>query len=281
MANLINVILLSMGMTDVGWSQDAPGQFGCLIEPDVVLDISSPVDGVIASVDVERGDVIQANQIVFRLEAGNQQAELNEARARAESDTAISLEQVRVNYARQRFERLEELQRSKLVPAQERDEAKLEAEQARLELQQALDNKRFAGLQMERARIALEQRTVRSPIDGIVTDRFLSAGEYVKERPVLKIARIDPLRVEVVLPAERFGTLQSGMQAEVTPLLSGLQSYKAEVSQVDPILDTASGMFRISLRLPNPEHRIPGGVECRVHFGEQLSFAGPENYSGQ
>ncbi|MBI5041272.1 MAG: efflux RND transporter periplasmic adaptor subunit [Gammaproteobacteria bacterium] len=240
--------------------------FGCLVEPDVVLNVSSPVDGVIAAVDVERGDRIHVDQVLFRLESATEEAALSEARARAESQAGIALQQAQVTYARRRLARLEELHRSKSVSAQERDAAQLEAQLAELELQKARDDKRFAELQSARAKVALDRRTVRSPIDGIVTDRFLAAGEYVKERPVLKIARIDPLRVEVVLPAEQFGSLQPGMSAEVTPLLTGAKPSAAEVTQVDPILDTASGMFRVSLRLPNPEHAIPGGVECTVRF---------------
>lgn len=245
---------------------EPPQQFGCLIEPDVVLNVSSPVDGVIATVEVERGDRVQAGQVLFRLESATEEAALAEARARADSTAGIDLQQAQVAYTQRRLARLEELHRGNSVSAQERDAAQLEAQLAGLEVQKARDDKRFAQLQFERAKVALDRRTVRSPIDGIVTDRFLAAGEYVKERPILKLARIDPLRVEVVLPAEQFGTLRTGLRAEVTPALTGAKPQAAEITQVDPILDTASGMFRVSLKLPNPEHAIPGGVECTVRF---------------
>jgi len=61
------------------------------------------------------------------------------------------------------------------------------------------------------------------------------------------------------------------MQAQVVPLRDGVPARVAEVSRVAPILDTASGMFRISLNLPNPEHRIPGDTECTVQFDNMLS----------
>ena len=42
--------------------------------------------------------------------------------------------------------------------------------------------------------------------------------------------------------------------------------YQARVTAVDPVIDAASSMFRLRLELPNPNHQIPAGLNCRVRF---------------
>ena len=94
----------------------------------------------------------------------------------------------------------------------------------------------------------------------------MSPGEVVDEDTILRIAQIDPLRVEVVLPAARFGTVQKGMKAAVVPEMPGDQIHVAAVSLVDLVIDAASGTFGARLELPNPDHSIPGGLHCQVRF---------------
>jgi len=49
--------------------------------------------------------------------------------------------------------------------------------------------------------------TIRSPVDGVVVERYMSPGDHIagiKDQPVVNLAQIDPLNVEVILPAEQF-----------------------------------------------------------------------------
>ena len=57
--------------------------------------------------------------------------------------------------------------------------------------------------------------TIYSPINGVVMERFLSPGEFVEDQPVLKLAQIHPLYVEVFAPVELLGTIKVGMPADV------------------------------------------------------------------
>ena len=56
------------------------------------------------------------------------------------------------------------------------------------------------------------------PVDGIVVERNMSPGEYAHEQsPILTIAEIDPLNVEVFVPISMYGTIAEGTPAEVRP----------------------------------------------------------------
>ena len=83
----------------------------------------------------------------------------------------------------------------------------------RLELEQAREQKRLAALELKMALEALMRRSITSPISGVVLDRFMSPGEVVEDQKILTVAQIDPLRVEVILPASRFGSIVVGTRA--------------------------------------------------------------------
>ena len=82
---------------------------------------------------------------------------------------------------------------------------------------------------------------------------------------MLSVARLDPLRVEVVLPAERFGTFAPGDGAWIEPELGG-EALAATIERVDPLLDTRSGTFGVRLLLANPDRTVVAGQRCTVRF---------------
>ena len=112
----------------------------------------------------------------------------------------------------------------------------------------------------------LDRRTIYSPISGIVVERSMSPGERVDQETILKVAQIDPLRVEVILPSAMFGSIDTGARATVVPEIPGDTVHVASVTIVDRVVDSASGTFGVRLQLPNPDHAIPGGVHCQVRF---------------
>ena len=121
--------------------------------------------------------------------------------------------------------------------------------------------------ELDLAEARLGERAVRSPVDGVVTDRYVSVGERVEERALVRIATLHPLRVEVVLPNTLYGTVRPDMSADVQPDLPGFGVLRAKVTRVDKVLDAASNTFRVRLELPNANHAIPAGMRCKVSFG--------------
>ena len=119
---------------------------------------------------------------------------------------------------------------------------------------------------MEVTRAILQQRTIRSPVNGVVVERMLSAGEFVERDPILSIAQIHPLRVEVAVPLDRYGQIKVGMTGRVEWEAAIGEAHAATVTVVDPVVDAASGTLGVRLELPNPAGRLPAGTKCRVSF---------------
>ena len=70
----------------------------CVVMPSAVVDVSSGVSGRVETIDVERGDTVQAGQIVAALESGVEQANLALAQTRADLDTEIRLRKARLEF---------------------------------------------------------------------------------------------------------------------------------------------------------------------------------------
>ena len=238
----------------------------CVIEPNKLVDVSSAVSGVMDTLQVKRGDTVKKGQVLATLESRVQKATVELARARADRDQLIKARRARSDFTKRRLERNRELYRKNLVSAQVVDETETEAILADLELGEALEERRIAELELIRAQESLETRTIRSPFDGVVIDISVEPGESIADRPLLKIARIDPLNVEVIAPVQLLGKIKKGMKAKVVPEEPIGGQYTAEVMIVDQVVDAASGTFGIRLELPNPKNALPAGLRCQVNF---------------
>ena len=115
----------------------------------------------------------------------------------------------------------------------------------------------------------LALRTIRSPVNGVVVEVMRKAGEFgaiTFKDPIMKLAEIDPLHVEAILPASMYGKVKRGQRAVVVPETAIGGRYEIPVSIVDPVIDAASGTLGVRLELPNRKGAIPAGVRCRVQF---------------
>jgi RND family efflux transporter MFP subunit len=244
---------------------------GCLIEPSRMADVGSPVVGVLEEVKVERGDRVTKGQVVAILRADVERAQVGVAQSRARADADLHAALKAHEFAQKKRERTEDLFNKEFVSSQALDQAVAEAQVAEARLRQAREQTRHSGKELQLADAQLEQRTIRSPIDGIVVERFRDNGERVEERPILKVVTIDPLRVEVVLPAAYYGRVQPGLGATIQPDLASLPAVQGKVTLVDHVIDPASNTFRARLDLPNPDGKVPAGLRCKLQFPNEVS----------
>jgi len=213
-------------------------QLSCLLEPSQQVDISSQAPGVVNVVHMERGDQVRKGQKLLELDSAIQNAAYVTAKARA-------------SFAKRKVARNKNLLEKKLLSDLERDELLTEAELARLML--------------EEAQALVKQRTVYSPINGVVVQKNISVGEYVGSEPVAKLVALDPLYVEVIMKSDVYGSLVNGMTVEVQPERDG-RRYEGKIKIVDKIIDAASGTFGVRIELPNPDFILPAGLKCQAFF---------------
>ena len=265
-----------------GWcGASEPAAFGgdlpCVMKPYQEVAVGAPVEGIIQTVAVDRGDWVTKGQPIVLLESSVEEATVDLAKAKAEAEAAIKSAQAKVAFSTRKLERALDLYKTHSIAKHEVDEAQTEKVLAETAFLEATENRRIAELEWQRAVAARDLHRILSPLTGVVVERLLTPGELVRQTPVLTLAQIDPLRVEVFAPLSWLGKLTPGMTAEVRPEGNGGMTYKARVTIVNQVVDSVSGTFGVRLELPNPGHLLPAGLVCTatIHLPQELEKGTP------
>ena len=238
----------------------------CVINPYRVVDISSPVAGVIERLYVERSQPVADGQVIAQLEASVERANVDLARYRAGVESEIELGRVNINFDRLRKKRIESLLQESNVSRENADQIEREVQLSQWKLKQATELAEIRQLELRKAQVQLAQKSITAPFDGFVLDIFKYRGEYVEDQAIVRLAQLDPLVIEAIVPMENFGSIEPGMQADVMPEILLEERLRGEVIAVDRIGDTASNTFGVKLSIANPDNRIPAGLKCIAKF---------------
>jgi RND family efflux transporter MFP subunit len=242
--------------------------YDCLIEATQTVDIRSPVEGLIESISVRRGDSVRKGQVLVTLQSGAERAAVDSAMARAQAVGELNAALAKLANAERKENRNADLIKQNFVSAAAVDDAKAERELAQSQVTAAREALRIADHEHKRSAEVLQLRQLRSPLTGVVVKRFMHPGEFAStniREPILKLAQINPLHVEVLLPAEQFRSIRIGHKAMISAETGGPKR-EATVSVVDRVIDGGSGTFGVRLLLPNADNAFPAGAKCSVDF---------------
>lgn len=253
----------------------SPPGLDCMIQPHLVVQVGTAAPGVIQSVRVDRGDLVRKGQPVVLMKSDVERAALAVARERASQVGELKSARGATDLAEREAQRAAQLVDENFVSRTYFDRQRAEVQVAAGRGEQAQERIRLAQREVDLASAQLSQRTVVSPIDGVVVERFVAPGEYVEQKPVLRIAAVDPLRVDVLVPAAQFGRVAVGSRAQVVPDLLDRRAHTATVTSVDRVVDAASNTFRVRLELPNPGGALPPGLRCKADLSLAVAPAGP------
>ncbi len=242
----------------------------CMIQPHQIVQVGSAAPGVIDKILVERGDMVQWGQPLVQLQAGVERAALAVARERALQEGEMKVAAGSAELAQRELQRARELHAESFVSQTYLDKQRAEAQVAGGRTEQAGERRKLAQREVDLAAAQLAQRSIKAPMAGVVVERYMSPGEFVDQKPILRLAAIDPLRVDVLVPATVFGQVSTGMVAAVVPELLNTQVHSATVKTVDRVIDAATNTFRVRLELPNPGGTLPAGLRCKVDLGLKL-----------
>lgn len=219
--------------------------------------VSSRANGVVAERRVDIGDTVKAGDVLVTIEAPEVEQELLRARA-ATDQTKARLELARVS-----LERADSLVGKGHVSEQTVDERRAAKMTADADLAAAL-------AEVKRLEEVLRLQTIRAPFDGTVVARQVERGDKVSGESgqqggyLLRIARLDELRIEIDVPQSSSLLVQTGAQAKVAFAELPDETLSARVVRTAGLIDQSSGTMRAELIMPNPEKRIPAGLNGQV-----------------
>lgn len=259
-------LFVSLALVAVPAIAQSSQPLGCLIEPQDTADLGTPVIGIVEQLNADRGDLVSKGQVLAVLRADVERAATQVARSRSAANAELQAAMSNRTFAEQKFKRTQDLVARNFLSQHALDEASNDLKIAEQRVAQAREQLKVWGQELGMAEAQLSLRELKSPFDGVITERYLSLGERMEEKPIFRIAQIDPLRVEAIVPASLFGTIEPGTTASIKPDLASIPTQSATVTQIDRVIDAASNTFRVRLSLPNPDHRIPAGLRCKIEF---------------
>ena len=213
--------------------------------------LSPRVDGLVARVRVDAGDVVRAGEPLLELDAAL--ARLALERSRAENANA----QVRVDEAARLLGEARRLAEQQHVSATE-----IAAREAALALAEA---ERAAARAAEREQAELVERHVLpAPFDGVIVRRLTEAGEWVtRGTPVLELVAIDRVRLDVQAPQERYADIAEDAEVTVRPDAQPGLELPARIAARVPVAGEAGARsFLVRILIDDAEHRLLPGTSA-------------------
>lgn len=237
----------------------------CLLRPRHLVQLGSPVFGLLTGVFVDRAETVKQGQVVAKLDTTVEEMQLALDRFRSTNTTQVEAAQADMAWNQRELARRQQLAGNMFSKANDIDEVATKVEQDRIAIRKAQSDLDVAKREADRSQAQLDLKILRSPVNGVITEIKLSPGEFIYETtPIMTIAQVDPLMIDLVMPSDRYRAVKVGMIGEVHLNQPIDQTLPARVDAIDPVVDPASDTFRVRLLLPNPGNAIPAGIRCSV-----------------
>lgn len=233
--------------------------------------ISAKVKGYVGKVLVDRGDQVNAGQLMARLEAPEVVAQLGNAEAKvSETEAKLIEQQARSRASRLTYKRLKETSQTKgAVSANELDMA-----YARMMSDSALTTSAKGALQAAKAlltshRQLVDYLSVKAPFDGIVTERNISPGALVGPAegnglPMYVVEDRSKLRLTVPVPEVYTNSIQDSSKVTFTVNADPGKVFKAIFGRSASSLQELNRTMMTEFDVDNSNAKLKAGMYAEV-----------------
>lgn len=247
-----------------GDARDAPrkpeGALDCAIEPSRIVEVASPVDGVLAEVLVRPGDVVKAGDPLARIDTDIAAAELANADVRASAEGGLQMARARVSAAAAEYQIQKRAFEGRVAPRVDMERARGELQVAREEVRREEEALAVAVSDRERMALIVAKGVIRAPFDGVIGEDVLNPSEAIDGRPIAQLIVIDPMRVETFATPEATRAIRAGADYVVVSQLQTPVIATAELDYISPLADSSSQTIRVYHHLIHDE--IAPGYRC-------------------
>jgi RND family efflux transporter MFP subunit len=230
--------IVSLGARDVAIATMTPITAGIAVtgslDPADRVEVRAQLSGQIEHVVVDRGSIVGADQTLAKFDAAIVQARGLSA--------LVSLG------ARERdLDAADTLYRAGVLSERDFTQARVVRDAAKADLAQARD--------------AVSNATVRSPIHGEISERFVSSGEVVQTGAKLfTVVNNDALELSAQVGADEIGRVRVGQPVRLTLDAYRGRTIEGKVARIEPVADVATRRVGVYIRVPNVGHGIVAGL---------------------
>ena len=242
--------------------------------PNQLVNMFSRVDGYIAKIYVDKGDLVKAHQLLVEIDHTDYIHALNQAKANLLSAKAKVVQQdAAVRNAALTLDRMQALIKDQFVSPQDLDTALVNGDAA-VALQDSLR------AQVQQMTVALAQADtnlaysyIRAPFAGYIAERNLDPGAYVSgataststvSRGILSVHDVETVRTLIEVVEKDVPLVQVGQRADVRAEAYPNEVFEGRVTRIVQALNRATRTMTVEVDLPNKDHRLKGGMFARV-----------------
>lgn len=243
-------------------------------EPYRDLDVAASDTGIVASIDVKEGDRVQKDQILGTLDQKLLNATLEIAEKSRSAKGKINSAQADIRMKTDRAAKLAQLLTREHASQEEVDRSLVEKDVAEAQLLAVQEELLVRSLEYDRIKIQIEQRIVRSPIDGVVVKVNRDVGEFVSGNdPVIAtVVQLDPLIATYSIPSVFMKEIKAEAPVDIR-IGEGKSTVQGTVDYISPVTDAQSGTIQVKVKVPNPNNNFRSGEKCLLVVKGELPKA--------
>jgi membrane fusion protein (multidrug efflux system) len=200
--------------------------------------ISAELAGTVSDVQFENGASVKKGDVLLKLDASSEQAQLRSA----DADAAL---------AKNDFDRARDLSARKVISAAEFDAAQSKFTQKKA----AIDN----------MRALIDKKEIHAPFDGVAGIRTVNPGQMVKVGdPLVSLQTLDRVYVDFSMPQQQMADLKAGLPIKVTTDAIPGREFEGKLTAVNSSIDSTTRNVTLQATLDNPDHALRSGMFARV-----------------
>ena len=231
------------------------------IEPIVIVDVRSKASGMIMDMPVETGTFVKPGDLLAQIDTQTVQKQYRQAAA------DLNSAQAQLEVATAQKKRSDEMLSAKVITPQENEQARLtfESAQATVVRQQA---------NLDIAKQALDDATVRAVTTGTIIEKDVSVGQIIQSSTnsvsggttLLKMADLTHVRMRAYFNETDIGNIRAGDPATVTVDAFPDRRFQGKVEKIEPqaVVQQGVTMFPVLVNLENFDGALRPGMNGEV-----------------
>lgn len=227
--------------------------------------VSSEAAGTVMDIKADLGDRVRKGQAIALLD--QREARLSFEQAKAAHQTGLKVlerEKATLEEAKKNHTRYEELFKREMVSASQYDDMRTRLDVATAQFHQAESGVAEAEARLSLADKRLSDTVIRSPIDGEVSRRVISAGEYINEKAqAFTVVSSGTLKFKGAVAESAAPKVKIGQEVLITVEAFKDRAFKGRITRVSPAIDVRTRTLEVEAAVPNKSGALKPGFFAR------------------
>jgi RND family efflux transporter MFP subunit len=214
--------------------------------PGGLFRVTSPRDGIVASLLVNEGDQVKAGDVMAILDSSQETLSVKIASEEAlQAEEQHNLLQMKMRNLSRQADRVKRAAAANAVSDQALDNALAARDNLAGELKVAASVLAVARMRRDVAKREVEIRTIRAPVDGLIIRQGIKVGEFAAASGATVLFTLLPKGPKIVraeIPEQFLDNVKPGTTVKVVAEDRIGQAYQGRISRISPVLMQSTGM---------------------------------------